>query len=339
MRDVRIALIGFGHVGRAFARLLLLKQYLLRERHGLNPVVTAVLTGAHGWARDDRGLQLSALLSSETLPETGAPPGIDSLVADVLIEVTTLNARTGQPALEHLRQALEAGMDAVTANKGPIAYGLTELQQLAQQRGRQIRFEATVGDNLPVFNLMRYGLPTAKVGLVRGILNSTTNYLLSQAARGVPWTEALAEAQRLGIAERDPSNDLEGWDAALKATIVANVVMGLDLKVDEVAREPVTEEVAGRAREAARRGQRIRPLVAIGPFGTRWAPVEVGPDDPFFAVDGFSMAIELDTDVAGRLAIALHQPHVEQTAFALLADLIDIEARAGPPIQWRHGQS
>jgi len=172
---------------------------------------------------------------------------------------------------------------------------------------------------------MRYGLPTAKVGLVRGILNSTTNYLLSQAARGVSWKEALAEAQRMGIAEREPSNDLEGWDAALKATIVANVVMGLDIKVGDVVREPVNEEVAVRAREAARRGMRIRPLAAIGPFGTRWAPVEVGSDDPFYAVDGFSMAIELDTDVAGKLAIALHQPHVEQTAFGLLADLVDIE--------------
>jgi homoserine dehydrogenase len=288
-------------------------------------VVTAVLTGAHGWARDDHGLQLSALLSTEELPEGGASPEIGSLAADVLIEVTTLNARTGQPALEHVRQALDAGMNVVTANKGPIAYAFRELEHKATQHGRQLRFEATVADNLPLFNLMRYGLPTAKVGLVRGILNSTTNYLLSQAARGVPWTEALAEAQRLGIAERDPSNDLEGWDAALKATIVANVVMGLDAKVDDVIREPVTEQVAVRASEAARRGMRIRPLAAIGPFGMRWAPVEVGPDDPFFAVDGFSMAIELDTDVAGRLAIALHQPHVEQTAFALLADVIETE--------------
>jgi homoserine dehydrogenase len=293
----------------------------------LQPVVTAVLTGNHGWARDDRGLQLSKLLSSDRLAETGVPPAIPSLAADVVVEVTTLNPRTGEPALGMMRAALEAGMDVITANKGPIAYGYKELEALAQARGRQLRFESAVADNLPLFNLMRYGLPTAKVGLVRGILNSTTNYLLSQAARGIPWKDALGEAQRLGIAERDPSNDLQGWDAALKATIVANVVMGLDIKVGDVAREPVTEEVAARAREAAGRGMRIRPLAAIGPFGTRWAPVEVGPDDPFYAVDGFSMAIELDTDVAGRLAIALHQPHVEQTAFGLLADLVDIATR------------
>jgi homoserine dehydrogenase len=313
-------------VGRAFARLLLLKQYLLRERYRLNPVVTAVMTSSHGWARDDKGLQLSVLLSSEDLRERGAPPAIGSLTADVLVEVSTMNARTGQPALDHLRQALEAGMDVITANKGPVAYGFRDLEAIAQSHGRRLRFESAVADNLPIFNLMRYNLPTAKVGLARGIFNSTTNYLLSQTARGVSWKEALAEAQRLGIAERDPSNDLEGWDAALKCTIIANVVMGLDIKVADVVREPITEEVAARAREAASRGMRIRPLAAIGPFGTRWAPVEVGPDDPFYAVDGFSMAIEVDTDVAGKLAIALHHPRVEQTAFGLLADLIDIEA-------------
>src|SRR5207302_9104067 len=121
IRDVRLGLIGFGHVGRAFARLLLLKQYLLRERYRLNPVVTTVVTGRHGWARDDSGLQLSGLLSSDELPERGAPPEIDSLAADVLVEVSTMNPRTGQPALDHVRRALEAGMDVITANKGPIA--------------------------------------------------------------------------------------------------------------------------------------------------------------------------------------------------------------------------
>jgi len=290
----------------------------------VQPLVTAALTGSHGWARDDQGLRLSVILSSDHLDGQGGAPAVRSLAADILVEVSTLNPRTGEPALSSIREALDAGMDVITANKGPIAFGFRDLEALAQARGRRLRFESSVADDLPLFNLMRYSLPTAKVGLVRGILNSTTNYLLSQAARGVPWKDALAEAQRLGIAERDPSNDLEGWDAALKATIVANVVMGLDIKVSDVVREPVTEEVATRAREAAGRGMRIRPLAAIGPFGTRWAPVEVGPDDPFYAVDGFSMAIELDTDVAGRLAIALHQPHVEQTAFGLLADLVEI---------------
>ncbi|MEO6797638.1 MAG: homoserine dehydrogenase [Candidatus Dormibacter sp.] len=328
MRDVRLALLGFGHVGQAFARLLLLKAWLLRERQGLNPLLTAVITGRHGWAVDERGLQLSALLSGPGLANRGAPPAIGTLPADVLIELTPVSPRDGEPALGYLRDGLAAGMDVITANKGAIAHGFHALSALAEQHGRRLRFEATVADDLPVFNLMRSALPTAKVGLVRGILNSTTNYLLSQAARGVPWDEALAEAQRRGIAERDPSHDLDGWDAALKATIIANVVMGIELTVSDVVRQPVTAETGERARAAAAKGLRLRALAAIGPFGTRWAPVELGPEDPFFAVDGFSMAIELDTDVAGRLALALHDPGVEQTAFAILADLIDV---AGTP--------
>jgi homoserine dehydrogenase len=324
VRDVRLALLGFGHVGQAFARLLLLKTWLLRERHGLNPVVTAVITGRHGWIVDEAGIQLSAVLGVPGLASTGPPPAIATLPADVLIELTPVNPRDGQPALGWLHEGLLADMDVITANKGPIAHGFRALSELAAQRGRRLRFEATVAGDLPVFNLMRTALPTARVGLVRGVLNSTTNYLLSQAARGVPWTDALAEAQRRGIAERDPSNDLDGWDAALKATILANVLMGMDLKVDEVARQPVTAETAARAYDAAQRSHRLRMLAAIGPFGTRWAPVEVGPDDPFFAVDGFSMALELDTDVAGRLALALQDPGVEQTAFAVLADLVDV---------------
>jgi len=324
VRDVRLALLGFGHVGQAFARLLLLKTWLLRERHGLNPVVTTVITGRHGWVVDEAGLQLSSVLSAPSLSSSGPPPAISGLPADVLIELTPLNPRDGQPALGWLQEGLVAGMDVITANKGPIAHGFRSLSDLAAQHDRRLRFEATVADDLPVFNLMRSALPTAKVGLVRGILNSTTNYLLSQAARGVPWGEALAEAQRRGIAERDPSNDLDGWDAALKATIIATVLMGIDLKVDQVVRQPVTEETAARAYDAAQRSHRLRMLAAIGPFGTRWAPVEVGPDDPFFAVDGFSMALELDTDVAGRLALALQDPGVEQTAFAVLADLVDV---------------
>src|SRR5260370_31039347 len=150
---------------------------------------------------------------------------------------------------------------------------------------------------------MRHNLPTAKVGLVRGIFNSTTNYLLSQAARGVSWKEALAEAQRIGIAERDPSNDLEGWDAALKATIVANAVMGLDIKVADVVREPVTEAVAARAREAAGRGMRLLPLVAIRPFRTPWAPGQHGPDPPFLSGVRLSIAIELSPHVARELSV------------------------------------
>ena len=325
-RPRRIALIGFGHVGRAFARLLLAKEAVLHERYAFDWRVTAILTARHGFGVDDAGLDLETCLSQPSLPEHGLPPPIEALPADVLVEVTHLNAKDGQPALDTMREALRSGMHVVTANKGPIAHGYRELAELARSRGRSLRFEATVGYSLPLFNLAKAALPAAEILSVRGIFNSTTNYLVSQAAAGVPFKDALAEAQRLGIAERDPSHDIQGWDAAVKAVIVNTVLLGGQLEVADVAREPFSEAVAEQAKEAARQGRRLRMIATIERDAARWEPALLPPEDPLYAVDGFSLGAEISTDVAGRLSLALHDPLVEQTAYALLADCVDLEA-------------
>jgi homoserine dehydrogenase len=264
------------------------------------------------------------LLDLERLPNRDSAPAIAGLPADILIEVSTLDARTGQPALDHIREALTAGMHVVTANKGPIAQGYVELATLASQHGRRLLFEATLGDNLPVFNLKRHALQTAEILGLRGIVNSTTNYLLSQMARGQAFGPSLTEAQRLGIAERDPANDLDGWDAAAKAVILGRVLMGTGLQIRDVVRQPIGENLDQRVRSAVTQGRRLRPVVTIDREGARCGPVEVGPEDSLFAVDGFSLALDIDTDVAGRLTLVLHDPHVEQTAFALLSDVISL---------------
>lgn len=321
---MRVALIGFGHVGRAFARLLLRQAEILKREYGLEYRVTTIRTAHHGWALDAGGLPLDRLLDLDQLPRQEAPPPISTLPADVLVEISTLNARTGQPALDHIRQALAAGMHVVTANKGPIAQGYRELTTLAAKRQRRLLFEATLADNLPVFNLRRSALQTAEIRGLRGIVNSTTNYLVSEMARGRAFAAALAEAQRSGIAERDPSNDLDGWDAAAKAAILAEVLMARHLEVQDVVREPISERLESRVRTAVVQGRRLRPVVTIDREGARWGPLELGPEDPLFAVDGFSLALDIETDVAGRLTLVLHDPHVEQTAFALLSDLVSL---------------
>ncbi len=325
---MRVALIGFGNVGRALARLLLRQDQVLRDQYGLDWRVTAIVTARHGWMADDAGLDLVTCLDQERLGERGPAPPVASLPADVLIEVSTLNPKDGQPALGVIREALGADMHVVTANKGPIAHGYHELRDLAAARGCLLRFEATIADDLPVFNLVRYALPSARILGLRGIVNSTTNYVLSQAAAGATLTPALEEAQRLGIAERDPSLDLEGWDAAVKATILANVLLGARMRVADVERRPLDEEAWDRAREAAAHGRRVRPVLTVGREGARWAPTELAPEDHLFSVDGLSMALELETDVAGRLSVILDDPHVEQVAFALLADLVEVAATA-----------
>jgi homoserine dehydrogenase len=322
---MRIALIGFGHVGRAVARLLIARQ----DRLPAPIAVTAIVTGRHGALVDERGIDLERAIAAERFAD-GASPAIGALPADVVVELTPLDARTGGPALAHVRDALAGGRHVVTANKGPIALAYRELAALAREHDVILRFEATVADCLPVFDLARSALPLAEIASLRGVLSSTTNHILSAAARGVPFAAALAEAQRLGIAEADPRNDLEGWDAAAKATILANVLMGADLRPADVRRVAVDERAAEAARDAAADGDRVRPVVEIARHGAAVVasagPVRIGPDDPLHAVDGFSMGLVLDTDLAGRVAVQLHAPHVEQTAYAVLTDLLDIAA-------------
>lgn len=305
---------------------MLRQRAVLHRDYDLRYSVTAVLTAHHGWTVDARGLELARLLDLERLPNPDQAPDIATLPADIMIEVSTLDARTGQPALDYIREALAAGMHVVTANKGPIAHGYTELMALAGRQNRQLLFEATLADNLPVFSLKRHALQTAEILGLRGIVNSTANYLLSEMARGKSFTAALAEAQRLGIAERDPSNDLEGWDAAAKAVILARALIGSSLQVRDVIRQPIGESLDQRVRTAVTQGRRLRPVVTIDREGARWGPVELSPEDSLFAVDGFSLALDIETDVAGRLTVVLHDPHVEQTAFGLLSDVISLSA-------------
>jgi homoserine dehydrogenase len=318
---VRLALYGYGSVGRALARLLLATHAPF--------TVTAVVT-RRGAAVDPGGIDLATRLSGI---EAGMPrehPHVGRLPADVLVEMTPLDPIKGEPALSYIREALGAGMDVVTANKGPIARAYRELNALATKNGRLLRFEATLADCLPVFTLRRAALPLAQIRAMRGIVSSTNNHILTAAAAGVSFSDALAEAQRLGIAEADPRNDLEGHDAAAKATILANVLMDAHLVPEDVSREPIDERAASAARVAAQSGDRVRPVIEIarrdGTLVASFGPRRLGPLDPLYAVDDFSMGLVLDTDLAGRVVVQLHDPHVDQVAYAILVDLLEVAA-------------
>jgi homoserine dehydrogenase len=320
---MRIALVGFGNVGKALARMLLSTRAPF--------VVTAIGTQSHGAVVDPHGIDLATILAGTDLPRRALPP-IRELPADVLVEITTLEPATGEPALGHIRDALNAGMHVVTANKGPISRAYRELAALARDRGRLLRFEAALADCLPVFTLRRAALPLAEISAIRGIVSSTCNYILSQCALGASFAGALAEAQRHGIAESDPRNDLEGHDAAAKATILANVLMDADIRPEDVERHPIDAATGDAARAAAAVGARVRPIVDIERRGGRiLASVRarrLEPLDPLFAVDGFSMGLLFETDLAGRIGVQLHEPRIEQTAYAILTDLLEIAGAA-----------
>jgi len=321
-----LALFGFGNVGRALCRMLLHTRVPFQ--------VTALATRSHGAVVDGFGIDLTLILAGTDLPLRVAPP-MASLPADVLVEMTPLDPITGEPALTYIRDALTAGMHVVTANKGPVARAYRELEALATRQGRMLRFEATLADCLPVFTLRRAALPLAKITAIRGIVSSTNNHILSATAAGVPFEDALADAQRLGIAEADPRNDLEGHDAAAKATILANVLMDADLVPEDIAREPIDERAAKAARAAAGNGDRVRPLIEIarrdGRVVASFGPRRLSPLDPLFAVDDFSMGLVFETDLAGRVVVQLHDPHVDQVAYAILTDLLEISGTMPRP--------
>jgi homoserine dehydrogenase len=346
---IDLLLVGFGHVGRRFARLLDERRERLAADDDLRPRIVGIATGRHGAALDPAGLDVPRALA---LVEAGAsiaplhqsrhlpPPatGLDLIAAAaagpdaerprVVIEATPLNIDDGRPAIDHIRLALLSRMHVASANKGPVALAHRELDALAKRLEAQYRFEGAVMDGVPIFNLVRHTLPAIEISGFRGVVNSTTNYIISMLEDGGEFDSALAEMQRQGIAEADPSLDVDGWDAAAKAAALVNVLMDGAIAPRDVAREGIGHLTGAAVREAAARGRRKR-LVASATRDSqgvrvRVAVEELPADDPLAQLRGMSNALFLQTDLLGRVGITQLDGGLTQTAYALLSDLVAI---------------
>lgn len=347
--EMRIALLGCGNVGTRLIKLLAAKDAALRADHDLVIRISGAYTRrAGGWTAPD-GLVPADVAASgwpgaapgERLP-TGAQPfdgdGVTfaaTCPADLLVEITTLNPADGQPALDHVRAALRAGKHVATANKGPIAHALRELRTLAAERGLGLRFESTVMDGTPIINMMEFCLPVTEVTSFRGLLNGTSNYVLSLMGGGMSLEDAVREAQRIGIAEADPSNDLDGWDASVKATVLANVLMGADLRPQDVRRVGLGAEAMRQANAARQPGETLKQVVE----GRREHGVVVAearllalpPTDTLAHLGGLETAVRLVTDTMQELTIIEGEGDPTQTAMGILSDIVNI-ARAHPTL-------
>lgn len=324
-----LALLGFGNVGRALVSLLEGKRQELREQHGLEWRLTGVATRRMGWIAAPHGLDSAALLRGQ-IPVAPEPNNVRDWLraghANVLFEITSLNRESGQPAIDHLKAALEMGAHAITANKGPVVHGYEELSALAHKCGRRFLFESTVMDGVPIFCLFRDTLPTVQLRGFRALLNSTTNFILQQMEEGSTLNRAIGKAQELGVAETDPTDDLEGWDAAVKVAALATVLMRSPLKPQQVEREGI-EELHPLAVQAARRAGRPYKLVCEarrenGRVRASVRPQQLPLSDPLAWVNGTSSAIYFDTDIFPGLAITEQNPGVTETAYGLLADMV-----------------
>jgi homoserine dehydrogenase len=333
---LRLALLGFGSVGRRFAELLSGDYGRILRRLGREPVVTGIGTARHGFAVDPRGLSLRRSLALVAAGRSLEPQGrggpcrsaahfIRDVPADVLFELTPLDPRTGEPATRHVRMALRRGLDVVTANKGPVAFALAGLRRLAKAHGVRFLHEGAVMDGAPIFNLAARCLPGIRVLGFRGVLNSTTTRILTRMESGVPFAAALLEAQAAGVAEADPRHDLEGWDAAVKGCAIANALMGARLVPGAVRRSGIAGVGLADVRRALGAGQRLRLVVrgeGAGPRARVAVALERLPAGDLLATAGCDGVVVLTTDLMGEIGVWEGVGGVDQTAYALLSDLI-----------------
>ncbi|MFN8497051.1 MAG: homoserine dehydrogenase [Anaerolineae bacterium] len=337
MRTVRIALVGVGNVGRGFLQLMRDKGDVVRERYGIDMRLVAAADRS-GVVVNPDGIDAAALLR---LKESGVGvagyadgrPGEGPLAAldgaDVLLESTLTDLTTGQPGLDVIGAALDRGMDVVSANKGPLVLAYGDLTARARAAGRQLRFSAAVCGGLPTVNIGQRDLVVATIDRLEGIFNSTTNYILEAMATGASFQDALAEAQRVGVAETDPSLDIEGWDTANKLVILANSVLGVPATLDDVQVRGIQGISAADVQAAEGAGQALRLLAtatrrADGGYDLSVQPTVVAGDHPMAKVRGWQMGIVYYTDIMGVLAATVDEFGPLPTGAAMLRDVIAI---------------
>lgn len=337
---VNVALIGCGNVGQGFLSLLLEKKKEL-DSQGLRINVVAVCDKLRGSAYDPEGLNLAKVLELASKSEISSYPGVITELdpisaitktnANVVLEATWTDLKTGEPAYTYMKEALSAKRHVVTTNKGPVLLYLKDLRRIAEANGVEFRFEGVVLSGTPVFNLVRECLPGSEIVSFRGILNGTTNYILTKMEEGMDFEAALREAQRLGYAEADPTMDVEGWDAGAKALILANVLMNAGLKLNDIYCEGITSLKVNDIRSALSKGKRYK-LIAKGYregdlVKVSVAPEEVPLSDPLANILGTLNAITFSTDTIGEVTIVGKGAGGREAGYALFSDLISISRK------------
>jgi homoserine dehydrogenase len=341
---MRLLFIGFGTVGQGLAELLLEKKKRLDADYGFAWTVVGIADTLKGSTYHEDGIDLAEALaaveSGDSLSKL--PPGgctwdaltmIRHAKADVMLEATYTDIETGQPATDHVRTALETGMHVTTTNKGPTALYANELGELAVGRGRLFLFEGTVMAGTPLLNLIRENLAGCEIREMRGILNGTTNYILTRMEGGMDYQAALAEAQELGYAEAVPDADVLGWDALAKVTILANVVFGADLKPSDSPCQGITEITPEDIAKAAAAGKRYKLIGHVrrdgGSVQASVSPQLIDLDHPLAGVGGATNAMTIGTDALGEVTVVGPGAGRRETGFSLLNDLLHIHRHPG----------
>jgi homoserine dehydrogenase len=342
---MKLALIGLGTVNRGLLELLLEKKDILLKEYNFNPLVTAISDPVVGSAFSEKGLNIEEILSllqkdnnikdySDGVKGWDSEKTIKEANADIIVEATPTNLETGAPGLSLIRTALNSKKNVVTTNKGPIVLAYRELKDLAEQNGVSLRFEGTVLSGTPVINLVESTFKGIEIKEVRGIMNGTANYILTKMEIGLSYEEALKKARKKGIAEEQPEADIKGWDSAAKIVIIANVLMGGDIKIKDVSVKGI-DTVTEKDIIKALKDRKHWKLIASAKKTERGIIASVAPEilsdqDPLSKITGSINAINFTTDILGNIMVSGPGAGKKETGYALLSDLLFVnEKRRG----------
>jgi homoserine dehydrogenase len=344
MVHYKLAFIGFGNVAKSLVHLLERKRGLLESKYGITYSVTGIATGRHGFAANPNDIDIHKALdlveSGQSISQLSDSPFPipDSLAviqhsqADFMFENSPVNYETGQPAVDHVRAALNAGMHVSTANKGTVVHAYRALTELAQAKGRVFRYESTVLGGTPVFATFREAFPAAELLGFKGIINATTNLILSRMEDGETFDQAVKYCQSIGIAETDPSGDVDGWDASIKVAALVTVLMDTPFTPQQVARSGIREITPAMVKQARAEGKRWKLVASAeregGTIRAKVAPELVDASSPLYGMMGSSSGLSFRTDVLPDYSLTVSErPGMkggpDETAYGLFADFVN----------------
>ena len=332
----KIAILGFGTVGQGISEILLNKKEYLKNKYDFEYDIVAVADFVFGNVYNPDGLDIPLMLQeakekkkfSKDLTDWDNLELIRNCNADILCELTYTDLNTGGPAVDHVKAALESGKHVVTSNKGPAALFYPEMKKIADKNGVKFMIEGTVCAGTPVINLADGPLAGCEISKIRGILNGTTNYMLSEMEKGMDYDEVLKVAQELGYAEADPTGDVEGYDARGKVTILANIVMGASLKINDVSCKGITQITSEDIENAKKENKRWKLIGSVekkdGKVSGSVAPEMIDMSHPLAGVMGATNALTFTTDLLGDITIVGPGAGKIETGFSILTDILDI---------------
>jgi len=336
----KLAFIGYGTVGQGLTEILLEKKEMLSKKYNFEWTVVAISDLMKGSVYNENGLDMAKILNlvkdGKKLDEypTGIN-GLDSIKtiketnADTIVEVTFTDVKTGEPALTHIKAAFDAGKNVVSTNKGPVVKQSVDLLKLAKSKDVHYGFEGVVLAGTPVLNLAKYTLAGNKINGFKGILNGTTNYILTRMEEGMSYDDALKKAQDLGYAEADPTGDVEGLDALGKVVILSNVVLGKNISWEDVQRKGITDITVDDVKQAKSEGKRWKligsaEILKDGSVKAKVWPIKLPLNDPLAGVGEAINALTFNTDELGSVTIVGPGAGRRETGFSLLIDLLNI---------------